>query len=294
MRHPAMRYLLLFDRSIADVEKEEGEGEKVEEREEKQNRRDQEGNMKAQGNDDKNTTLAKVKIPSSTEDEQDINGKQTEELVNHTFNDIDGNSDAEDDRNWEDASTSSSSSSSPSSSHSPSSSTSLKSPSPNESTTSTDQLVGFLSFMITDEEGAEVIYTYELDIHPSYQKLGLGKKLMVIMEAFGDKVQVEKSMLTCFNSNIGARRFYENIGYVGIPFLEHLIYSYIFSLMGMEGWYLYWIINILLYKCPCKERASSIVEKMYGRADLNCEKMCNIDINLMRSHQDLNSFGMVY
>ncbi|KAF3124454.1 hypothetical protein TWF569_001252 [Orbilia oligospora] len=73
--------------------------------------------------------------------------------------------------------------------------------------------VGFLEFMITEEEGSEVIYTYELDILPDYQKLGLGKKLLDVAEEFGRRVGVEKAMLTVFDSNKGARRFYEREGY---------------------------------------------------------------------------------
>ncbi|KAF3206020.1 hypothetical protein TWF192_000658 [Orbilia oligospora] len=73
--------------------------------------------------------------------------------------------------------------------------------------------VGFLEFMITEEEGSEVIYTYELDILPDYQKLGLGKKLLDVAEEFGRRVGVEKAMLTVFDSNRGARRFYEREGY---------------------------------------------------------------------------------
>ncbi|KAJ6256721.1 hypothetical protein Dda_8588 [Drechslerella dactyloides] len=73
--------------------------------------------------------------------------------------------------------------------------------------------VGFLEFMITEEEGSEVIYTYELDIIPSHQKLGLGKRLLDVAEEFGKRVGVEKAMLTVFDSNKGARRFYEREGY---------------------------------------------------------------------------------
>ncbi|KAK6349189.1 hypothetical protein TWF730_009940 [Orbilia blumenaviensis] len=73
--------------------------------------------------------------------------------------------------------------------------------------------VGFLEFMITEEEGSEVIYTYELDILPAYQKMGLGKKLLDVAEEFGRRVGVEKAMLTVFDSNRGARRFYEREGY---------------------------------------------------------------------------------
>lgn len=73
--------------------------------------------------------------------------------------------------------------------------------------------VGFLEFMITEEEGSEVIYTYELDILPAFQKLGLGKRLLDVAEEFGRRVGVEKAMLTVFDSNKGARRFYEREGY---------------------------------------------------------------------------------
>ncbi|KAF3918340.1 hypothetical protein ABW21_db0207242 [Orbilia brochopaga] len=73
--------------------------------------------------------------------------------------------------------------------------------------------IGFLEFMITEEEGSEVIYTYELDIIPSQQKLGLGKCLLEVAEEFGKRVGVEKAMLTVFDSNKGARRFYEREGY---------------------------------------------------------------------------------
>ncbi|KAF3936611.1 hypothetical protein ABW19_dt0209155 [Dactylella cylindrospora] len=73
--------------------------------------------------------------------------------------------------------------------------------------------VGFLEFMVTEEEGSEVIYTYEIDIVPSYQGLGLGRKLLDVAEEFGKRVGVEKAMLTVFDSNRGARRFYEREGY---------------------------------------------------------------------------------
>lgn len=73
--------------------------------------------------------------------------------------------------------------------------------------------IGFLEFMVTEEEGSEVIYTYELDLLPSHQGLGLGKRLLVVAEEFGRRVGLEKAMLTVFDSNTGARRFYEREGY---------------------------------------------------------------------------------
>jgi len=74
-------------------------------------------------------------------------------------------------------------------------------------------LIGFLSFMITEEDDKTVIYTYELDILATHQGLGLGKHLLDLIEYFGSTVGVEKSMLTVFNNNPGARRFYEREGY---------------------------------------------------------------------------------
>jgi len=73
---------------------------------------------------------------------------------------------------------------------------------------------GFLEFMITEEEGDEVIYTYELDIPSSFQGLGLGKKLLDVVESFGENVGVGKSMLTVFDINTRAMKFYEREGYV--------------------------------------------------------------------------------
>ncbi|KAK6512406.1 hypothetical protein TWF481_001292 [Arthrobotrys musiformis] len=86
-------------------------------------------------------------------------------------------------------------------------------PGGNDKTVGGAGFVGFLEFMITEEEGSDVIYTYELDILPAYQKLGLGKRLLDVAEEFGRRVGVEKAMLTVFDSNKGARRFYEREGY---------------------------------------------------------------------------------
>ncbi|MCJ1357876.1 MAG: hypothetical protein MMC33_007872 [Icmadophila ericetorum] len=72
---------------------------------------------------------------------------------------------------------------------------------------------GFLSFMLTYEDGHEVIYCYELHLDSSSRGCGLGTHLMGIMESVGRKVGVEKSMLTVFLENAAAVRFYERLGY---------------------------------------------------------------------------------
>ncbi|MCJ1412204.1 hypothetical protein MMC19_006297 [Ptychographa xylographoides] len=74
-------------------------------------------------------------------------------------------------------------------------------------------LQGFLSFMVTYEDGKEVIYVYEVHLAESLRGGGLGKQLMGIVEEVGRKVGVEKAMLTVFVANEGARKFYGALGY---------------------------------------------------------------------------------
>ena len=75
-------------------------------------------------------------------------------------------------------------------------------------------VVGFISFMITYEDGHEVIYCYEIHLTRPWQGKGVGKLLMRVIEDVGQKVGVEKAMLTVFKSNQNALRMYETLGYV--------------------------------------------------------------------------------
>ncbi|OAP55178.1 hypothetical protein AYL99_10878 [Fonsecaea erecta] len=56
----------------------------------------------------------------------------------------------------------------------------------------TSQLAGFISFMITYEDGYEVLYIYEIHFTPQWQGKGLGKKLMNIVEVIGQNVGITK------------------------------------------------------------------------------------------------------
>lgn len=80
--------------------------------------------------------------------------------------------------------------------------------------TPADEVEAFLSFMMTYENGHEVIYSYEIHLSEHLRGCGLGKHLMGIMEAVGRKVGVEKAMLTVFLENEGGLKFYERLGYV--------------------------------------------------------------------------------
>ena len=72
----------------------------------------------------------------------------------------------------------------------------------------------FLSFMLTYEDGHEVIYCYEVHMLRSLQGKGLGRYLMGVFEHVGTAAGMEKAMLTVFLKNHGALNFYEKLGYV--------------------------------------------------------------------------------
>lgn len=74
-------------------------------------------------------------------------------------------------------------------------------------------LEAFLSFMLTYEDGHEVIYCYEIHLSPPHRGCGLGKHLMHIVEEMGITAGVEKAMLTVFVANEGAIQFYARLGY---------------------------------------------------------------------------------
>ncbi|KAL8802808.1 MAG: hypothetical protein Q9182_003568 [Xanthomendoza sp. 2 TL-2023] len=80
-------------------------------------------------------------------------------------------------------------------------------------TDSTAHVQGFLSFMLTYEDGHEVIYCYELHLSPLVQRRGLGRHLMGLIDGVGKRAGVEKSMLTVFVENQAALNFYEKLGY---------------------------------------------------------------------------------
>ncbi|KAL9186805.1 hypothetical protein ACHAXT_010525 [Thalassiosira profunda] len=64
-----------------------------------------------------------------------------------------------------------------------------------------------------DDPQHPVTYLYELQIHPSYQKHGLGKRLMSIVELVALKLKMAKVMLTVFHANEGAMKFYRKRKY---------------------------------------------------------------------------------
>lgn len=74
-------------------------------------------------------------------------------------------------------------------------------------------VAGFISFMVTYEDGYEVLYIYEIHFTPERQGQGLGRKMMKIVEVIGQNVGVAKVMLTVFRANYRAVDWYTKLGY---------------------------------------------------------------------------------
>lgn len=72
---------------------------------------------------------------------------------------------------------------------------------------------GFISYMITYEDGYEVVYIYEIHLEPALCGQGVGKVLLAMVETIARKVKVEKAMLTVFKSNRRASKWYDRMGY---------------------------------------------------------------------------------
>ena len=67
-------------------------------------------------------------------------------------------------------------------------------------------IVGMAHFRFELEGVVEVLYVYELQVAPSAQRIGLGKRLMQLLELIAVKQKMKWVMLTLFKFNDAARR----------------------------------------------------------------------------------------
>lgn len=78
-------------------------------------------------------------------------------------------------------------------------------------------LVGYCHFRFDvdddDEPKDVVVYIYELQVSSNFQRYGIGRRLMEISNEITKKAAVAKVMLTVFDANEPAVRFYERLGY---------------------------------------------------------------------------------
>ncbi|KAJ1030381.1 hypothetical protein NDA16_001290 [Ustilago loliicola] len=63
------------------------------------------------------------------------------------------------------------------------------------------------------EEKVEVVYLYEIQVRKENQRDGLGKELMDVVYELGKETRMRKVMLTVFDENKGAKKFYVRQGY---------------------------------------------------------------------------------
>ena len=64
-----------------------------------------------------------------------------------------------------------------------------------------------------DEPSEGVLYVYELQIRESFRRIGLGKKVMALLEQLCRDIELPKVMLTVFKSNQPALYFYQGLDY---------------------------------------------------------------------------------
>ena len=79
------------------------------------------------------------------------------------------------------------------------------------------KVLGFAHFRYEpdddDHPKIPTTYLYELQVHPTVQGHGLGKKLMTLIELISLKLQMKKILLTVFHMNKGAMSFYKRNKY---------------------------------------------------------------------------------
>ncbi|KAE9411044.1 acyl-CoA N-acyltransferase [Gymnopus androsaceus JB14] len=76
-----------------------------------------------------------------------------------------------------------------------------------------DQIAGYSAFRFEHEEEEDLVYCYEIQISRSHQRKGIGKFLVKLLEAVGQKFRMEKIMLTALDKNAGANDFYNAMGF---------------------------------------------------------------------------------
>jgi len=87
-------------------------------------------------------------------------------------------------------------------------------------------LVCFVHYRFTIENQENVLYIYELHIVDGYQGLGIGKKLVQVLETIGVRTKMKKIMLTVFKRNVDAVRFYkEKLGLCGTILISSDTYA---------------------------------------------------------------------
>lgn len=86
-----------------------------------------------------------------------------------------------------------------------------------------DEVVAFVSYMVTYGDGDKTLYLYEIHVSPKYQHCGLGTQLLLSFHQLSESLKAPEtsrllhctsSMLTVFTANTRALKWYFSNGYV--------------------------------------------------------------------------------
>lgn len=73
--------------------------------------------------------------------------------------------------------------------------------------------VAFSSFMVSEEDGIDVIFVYDIHVVAESRRKGYAATLMQVMEEVGCLTKMKEVMLSVFVANPGAIEFYSKQGY---------------------------------------------------------------------------------
>lgn len=76
-----------------------------------------------------------------------------------------------------------------------------------------ERVIAFLHFRFEVVNKRCVVYCYEIQVEADMVGLGIGKRLMVLLEILARKFAMDKVMLTVLDQNPGAKHFYLKMGY---------------------------------------------------------------------------------
>ena len=78
-------------------------------------------------------------------------------------------------------------------------------------------VLGFIHYRYEGDDDIQpslpITYLYEIQIHQSHQKFGLGSRLLSLVEDISRRLHMKKVMLTVFLANANAMAFYDRRGY---------------------------------------------------------------------------------
>ncbi|KAJ3480871.1 hypothetical protein NLI96_g8047 [Meripilus lineatus] len=83
--------------------------------------------------------------------------------------------------------------------------------------TSGERIAGFVMFRFEKDYGQKLLYCYELQISPTFQRSGLGRFFVQCLTRLASHWHMDVVMLTVLKVNEAAMKFYEAMGFERDP-----------------------------------------------------------------------------